>query len=217
MKVAPGGEGGGGARTCVLRPPRINGRDQIHLHEGDRGRGRGHGRRDEGQGGGDLARGRRIRHGLQRRGRRGDHPLDHGEGGLLRDAVVRQGLVVLQLAAAEEEAHLRRRQPLLVLELLLDEKDRVAVGGVDRDDLARHALDEDLHGGAVCRTKITASDPAYQPIGGRTWASSRTNSNLLNSYFQKVEPCLRAKSTRLLYRPWARASRTTAASRRSGR
>ena len=130
-------------RTRVRFSPSPASRDEGHFRYCDRRRLGGHGRCDAGECGNDLADGFGGGDGLQRRG---EDALDHVQRRLLLDAVVGEQFVVLQLAAGEEEALLRGEQAFLVVELLLDLQDRVGGRGVDGDGLARHALDEDLHG-----------------------------------------------------------------------
>ena len=138
--------------------PSLAGRDEGHFRDRGRGRLGGHGRCDAGECGNDLAGGRGGGNGLQRRG---EDAFDHVQRRLLLDAVVGEHFVVLQLAAGEEKALLRGEQAFLVVELLLDEEDRVGGRGVDGDGLARHALEEDLHGCGLL----------WQELCGRSWWS----------------------------------------------
>jgi len=59
--------------------------------------------------------------------------------------MLQQQKAALNLHTCEEEALLGGRQALFVVELLLEFQDGVGGRGVDRDGLARHTLDEDLH------------------------------------------------------------------------
>ncbi len=66
------------------------------------------------------------------------------EGRLLLDVVVREGAVILELLAREDEALLVGRDALLVLDLLLHILDLVGGLDIEGDGLAREGLDEDL-------------------------------------------------------------------------
>lgn len=66
---------------------------------------------------------------------------------LLLDVVVAQGAAILELLAREDQPLLVRRDTLLVLDLGLDDIDRVVRLDLERDRLASEGLDEDLHGG----------------------------------------------------------------------
>ena len=68
------------------------------------------------------------------------------------DVVVTQSAAVLELSAGVDEAKLVRRNAP-VPDLLLDAVDRVARLDVERERLARHGLDEDLHIGAALRRR----------------------------------------------------------------
>ena len=67
--------------------------------------------------------------------------------GLLRDVVVRERALILELLAAKDEALLVRRDALLILDLLLDIRDARRGLDVQRDRPARQRPDEDLCGG----------------------------------------------------------------------
>jgi len=66
---------------------------------------------------------------------------------LLLDVVIAQRAAVFELFSSENQALLIRRDALLVLDLGFDIVDRVAGLHVERDGLARQALDENLHDG----------------------------------------------------------------------
>lgn len=67
------------------------------------------------------------------------------KGALLLNVVVRKSPVVLQLLPRKNQTLLVGRNPLLVLNLLLDILNLVRGLDVDRNGLAGQSLDEDLH------------------------------------------------------------------------
>ena len=80
------------------------------------------------------------------------------------DVVVTQSAAVLELPAGEDEALHIRRNALLVLDLLLDSVDRVARLDAERDRLARHGLDENVHIGMPRKAELVPCRAASQGV-----------------------------------------------------
>ena len=93
---------------------------------------------------------------------------------LLLDVVVAEGPAVLKLLAGKDEALLVRRNALLVLDLGLDDIDRVVRLDLERDRLASEGLDEDLHGDDV-GAKIAAWKVLRTPCASRDSYSFATH------------------------------------------
>ena len=64
---------------------------------------------------------------------------------LLLDVVIGKSAFILQLLPRKNQTLLVGRDPLLVLDLLLDIRNRITRLSIERDGLSRKRLHEDLH------------------------------------------------------------------------
>jgi len=75
------------------------------------------------------------------------------KGGFLLDVVVGECAAILQLFTSEDQTLLVGRDPLLVLNLLLDRLDGIRRLHIQRDGFAGQSLDENLHSRATTQTQ----------------------------------------------------------------
>eukprot|EP00612_Vaucheria_litorea_P008573 CAMPEP_0171476768 /NCGR_PEP_ID=MMETSP0946-20130122/3786_1 /TAXON_ID=109269 /ORGANISM="Vaucheria litorea, Strain CCMP2940" /LENGTH=85 /DNA_ID=CAMNT_0012007091 /DNA_START=105 /DNA_END=359 /DNA_ORIENTATION=- len=74
--------------------------------------------------------------------------------GLLLNVVVTQSPAILQLLPGKNQTLLIRRNPFLILDLLLDIVDSVGGFDIESDGLSGQCFDEDLHASSQTKNKM---------------------------------------------------------------